>query len=534
MIKITASKLVLLLQTLGALVADYVNNPNKPMRQDLRSLLKVKWSLPGLDEAIRAAMTGGDKLSALYNLGTSLKEVFPEYRNTKEYTTPELNMLKAIRAYLMTDSTNALDYIKKNAGIFKVPALASILSPDVEKQDNRALRKTVQDLVGRDGIHLSLDEAKMIKETDPQKYQEYLGLRREHNNNFKAALTNYVRNTHKNLVDYQDCYKYMYSQGYTHSMIPGFVGKIDDQGRLYTEDGKLINGVPNLTTYNKVVMNDGKDPEEQWVFKAVKPDGESAYFYTQEFARTQSKQKYENVRALNARIKNIRAKWLAKIKDFDETDKDAVCAVVLELLYSFAARVGSAPGRGVATLVAKQARPTSQGINLAYLGKDSIPTKHILRESDPIQKQIIAALTKLLDDKSGNEYIFTYKNGNKLIRVKPSDVNNAFRHFGAPAAVTVHKLRTLRGSFLFEQLMAEDSKRRPPRDEKEAMERYKKMCMEVGKILNHKRAVGTEKESVTGTTASLSYIDGDLQVALWNRWGFRPPKHVEHLAQDEE
>jgi len=59
------------------------------------------------------------------------------------------------------------------------------------------------------------------------------------------------------------------------------------------------------------------------------------------------------------------------------------------------------------------------------------------------------------------------------------------------------------------------------------------MTAKVGELLNHKRGVGTEKESVTGTTAALSYIDGDLQAELWARWGFRPPSFLEKLLRDD-
>jgi hypothetical protein len=250
--------------------------------------------------------------------------------------------------------------------------------------------------------------------------------------------------------------------------------------------------------------------------------------------RGQSKAKYARVRTLLTKIPTIRKRWLQELKAFDIESKQSVAAVVLEILYSFAARVGSQPGRGAGTLVAKQARPTQNGINLLYLGKDSIPTKHVLKDTDPIHKLIIAALNKLLEEKSGNEFIFTYIANGKHRRCTPADVNAAFRAFGAPAELTVHKLRTTRGTSLFLALMEKDAAQRPPKDEKEALARYKKMTEEVGKLLNHKRGVGGSNEKVTGTTAAGSYIDGDAQIDLWERWGFRLPKALEKLVRSEE
>jgi DNA topoisomerase IB len=281
-------------------------------------------------------------------------------------------------------------------------------------------------------------------------------------------------------------------------------------------------------------MKTPKDKDQSWDYKAIKYDGGMAYGYTADFKRTQSKLKYDRVRGLMKKIPTIRKAWLAKVNKFDVEDKNSVAAVVLEILYSFAARVGSAPGRGVGTLIARQASYTQQGINLAYLGKDSIPTKHILKETDPIQKKIVEALRILLEEKKGNEFIFTYEVKGKLRRCSPADVNAAFRAFGAPDELSVHKLRTIRGTGLFLDLMAKDAERRPPKDEKEALARYLKMTEEVGKLLNHKRGVGGSNEKVTGTTAAQSYIDGAAQLDLWSRWDFRPPKVLEKLMRSEE
>jgi len=534
---LTASQLTNLLQILGALVADYIENPKKPMRPELRPYVKtvLQWKdVPSLGEAISTAVKGGDKMSALYDVGQELRASFADFRANAKFTTPELTMLKALASYLVTDSDTALNYVKKNAGVFGSPELAQVFLPEIPKADNNALRKVVKGLVGRDGTHLTLDESKLLKETNPKEYGKYVDLRKAHNAEFKATLANYVRASGKDKVDYQTVYKYMVAQGFTHSMVPGFQGLIDDQGKWYTKGGELIAGVPNLSTYVEVQMNDGRDPEAKWVFKAVKPDGTYAYAYTTNFRRDQSSSKYQHVADLMQKLPEIRAGWLQKLKKFNIEDKMSVCAVVLEILYTFAARIGSAPGRGAGTLLVKNSSETQQGINLAYIGKDSIPTKHIIKASNgPEQALLIKALHQLRAGKTPSMPLYTYKQGNRLIKVSPSDVNKAFHAFGAPAEVTVHKLRTCRGTTLFRQLMEKDSGRRPPSTEKEALQRWKDMTEQVGKLLNHKRGVGTETEKVTGATAALSYIDSSLQLDLWSRWGFRPPVALEKLLMSD-
>lgn len=533
---ITASRLVSLLKILGALVVDYSTNPDAPMSKDLQPLMKSgvsEWKmLPSLQVAIRSAVSGKDKVSALYDLGVEIKTAFLEhFHKTLDFTSDELQMLRAVRSYLMTDSEPALAFIRKKASLFDEPALALAFAPPMPKVNNTELSRVVRTAVGRDGVALSPEEAGILKDTKPALYQKYADLRKAHNSEFKATLMNYVRTQGRKLVDYQAAYAALTKLGFTHSMVPGFTGLIDDEGKWYTKDGELIAGVPNLATYSKVIMNNGRDPDTKFVFYAVKPDGSMQQTYTVQHNTEQSKLKYEHVRELSANLKAIRARWLAKIKKFDVGDIDCVAAVVLEILYTFAARVGSDPGRGVGTLLVKNSSITQNGINLAYLGKDSIPTKHIIKTTDPIQKQIVAALTELLEGKRPSEFIFTHWDGKKWLRCKPSDINAAFRRFGASQDVTVHKLRTFRGTTLFKQLIEEQATKRPPKDEKEALAIYTTMTEKVGKLLNHKRGVGGDNEKVTGTTAAKSYIDADLQISLFRSWGFRVPKSLEKLAQ---
>lgn len=536
--ELTASQLTSLLQILGALVADYISNPKAAMKADLKPYVKAapKWkTLPGLTDAIQAATSGTNKIEALVELGRELKSAFPEFKANNAYTTPELRMLNALRTYLTSDSVSALKFIRENASTFGSPEMAAIFTPPIPKADNQALRKVVKSLVGRDGTHLTRQESEMLKETNPKQYAQYVEHRKAHNAEFKATLSNLIRKSGEDKADYQKVYKQITSMGFTHSMVPGFDGLIDDKGNWYTKDGELIGGVPNLNTYTHVAMNDGKDPEANWVFKAYKVDGEVAYGYTANFRRSQSSAKYEHVADLMRNIGSIQNAWRAKIKKWNPADKLCVSAVVLEILYTYAARIGSAPGRGAGTLLVKNASITQAGVNLAYIGKDSIPTKHIIRKADsPEHALLVKRLLELIGDKKPSMWLYTVNVNGRIARVSPADVNKAFHTFGAPESVTVHKLRTCRGTTLFKQLIDKDAQtRRPPSNEKEALERYKAMTAKVGELLNHKRGVGTEKESVTGTTAALSYIDGDLQAELWARWGFRPPSFLEKLLRDD-
>jgi hypothetical protein len=208
--KLTASQLTNLLQILGALTADYIANPTKPMAKDLVPFVRTRlqWKdLPDLDKAILVSLRGGDKVSALYNLGVQLKAALPLFSNNRDYSTPEIQMLKALRSFLCTDSEVALKYIKKNASVFGSPALAKSFMPDVPTTDSSALRKSVKGLVGRDGTFLTTDEARMLKETNPQAYEKYAELRKTHNESFKGTLAALVRESGKKSIPYVEAYK---------------------------------------------------------------------------------------------------------------------------------------------------------------------------------------------------------------------------------------------------------------------------------------------------------------------------------------
>jgi hypothetical protein len=534
--KLTASQLATLLQVLGTLVLDYIDNPKKPMAPDLKPLAqtKLEWKdLPGLQDAIKTCVSGGDKMQVLYELGAELKDAIPVFHRNRDYSAGEIAMLKALRSYLSTDSETALNFIRKNASLFG-PKLAARFLPPVEKSDHAALARTVKSITGRENSkHLTQEESQFAKETSPKLHDKYVDLRKAHNTEFKALLTQFVRESGSKLVPYQKAYDFAIDNGFTHSLVPGFTGKIDDQGRWYTDGGELITGVPNLSTYTKVVMNDGEDPDAQWEFKAVKRDGAVAYGYTANFKRSQALHKYEKVAGLMQNIDAIRKKWLQPVLHFDITKKDSVAAVVLEILYSFAARVGSDPGRGVGTLLVKNASITTQGVSLLYLGKDSIRTRHHIKSStNAASAAVVEALKLLIEGKTPSSFIFTAEpSEGKFVKVTPADVNAAFHKFGAPAGVSVHKLRTCRATALWFQLMEKDAKRKPPLTEKEALARYKEMTEQVGKLLNHKRGVDSDTETVTGLTAALSYIDAGAQVDLFDRWGFRPPAALEKLLK---
>jgi hypothetical protein len=235
----------------------------------------------------------------------------------------------------------------------------------------------------------------------------------------------------------------------------------------------------------------------------------------------------------------MQRKWFQQVKRFRPDNVSCVAAVILELLFEFSARIGSvgnsAGGKstfGIATLLVKHMMVDAAGnVVLRYRGKDAVPAAHKLMKADPVQKYVIAALMQLMHGKQPNDRLMTVVKGNRLLLVGGGAVNTYFKSLGA-GDVTVHKLRTYRGTTMFGQLM-EKALEKPIKDEAKAMAIYKKMGELVGKQLNHVRR-GANGTKVTGVTALSNYIDPAIQIAFFTQLGFRPPRSLERFMNDEE
>lgn len=377
---ILASPLVSMLEVLYTLIIDYRENGATAATGDVLAQLKrstttaKKWAnfLPDLPVAVQSAISGNGKIEALVSLGTEIKERFQDIRAQEEFTTQELKLLQNIGSYLRTDSPNALATVERFAGVTESPWIARKMKPEVGSQDSAGtqLRKLVKKMVGRDGTFLTLEEAKLASATYPEVYREYLMYSREFNKVWKNALVEFVRQSGQRLVPYADLLAYLDGNGIIYRLPHGFTGLVDDQGRFYTRDGELINGVPSATTSPEVKMNPKYGPESPWVFQALKSNGAApTYFYTEAFSKAQARQKFAAVKAVEDKLPKARARWFQNVKNFDPTDTTSVASVILELLWQFAARIGSPnnPTFGISTLQMKHIHPRPNEIGRAHV-----------------------------------------------------------------------------------------------------------------------------------------------------------------------
>ena len=536
--RITASQLQSLLSVLYVLIVDYRKNGVKAADTSTRAQLQTqmanakRWSrvLPELPHAVASAISGGDKLQHLVLLGHEIKEQYQAIHKNTDFSSEELDALKSAGMYLRTDSEGAMAKLMRLASLSNNPWVTQQLRPTKLNQGSAetALMKVVRQLSGRKDNALTMEEAEVARSTYPELYKEYLALRRVFNQSWKNAMTDYIRSTGQKLVPYQDVLDHLNRSGVKYSLIKGFTGLIDDRGRLYTNQGDLIAGVPAAVNFPTVVMN--KDyPKTQWVFQSRRPDGGPGQnFYTEKFRQAQSKKKFSNVEKLSEKMPSIRRKWFVAVKNFDKEDPRCVASLILELLYMFSARVGT-PGNttyGIGTLLVKHIIPQANGnLLIRYKGKDGILHKHILLNSDPEMKASINAIIELIDGKDITDKVFSI--GRRP--VGPNMANALFKQLSGMPDITVHKIRTFRGTALFKELMSTTMPKLQKKrnlTERQAMEVFKAMAEKVGKMLNHIRR-GNSGNKVTGATAIGSYIDHAASASFFEALGFRPPRVLE-------
>src|ERR1700737_1785279 len=247
--------------------------PNEQTTLELTSLAKEVlpvWSaaIPDLRSILIDIVRGKKKEEAYQKLGLIIKTILPEGRRDFQIPSEDLNKLTALGIYFRTQSNAALSKIIKNASITKNSWIVQSLAPTVGSQHEtkRALNALIKSLVGHEGTALTIDEANTIKSTKPDAYKAYLALRKAFNQSWRDALVSFIRKSGEKTIPYEDALEYLHLNGIEHLMPKGFTGRIDDLSRFYTDDNKLIEGVPNAITFPSVKMNHEYGMDGDWVF----------------------------------------------------------------------------------------------------------------------------------------------------------------------------------------------------------------------------------------------------------------------------
>jgi hypothetical protein len=447
-----------------------------------------------------------------------------------------VDMLTAASIYLMSRNQNKLASLTRLVTDLDEPNLAQafVVGPQDQKSFVKPLQKIVKVFTGRNDAVLTAEESKALKAKKPELHAEYLRLRKEFNLAWRTELRNYVFESGKKAIDYKKAVAYLEGRGMKHTLPVGFEGLIDGNGKIYTSAGKMIKTMPGPGF--SVKMNPDYDPklDDQYVFTTVSAEGTGGqHVYTVAYSKAKTEQKFEKVHKLMASIEAIRKKWLPFVKKSDKSPQ-CVASTMLEIVYQYSARIGSVGNStggketfGLSTLLVKNLKLSGNKAVLAYPGKDAVPQKHVIDGSSALSKVLVSNLSKLADGKDAKEALFTYVFNDKEQRMSAGSVNKWFTKLGAPKDVTVHKMRHVKGTQIFEALLEEHKDKifnpDKPLTQANADAVFKKLATAVGAQLGHVRGMGTGAK-VTPSTAIQNYIDPGLMVSFYVRQGLRPPK----------
>jgi hypothetical protein len=455
-----------------------------------------------------------------------------------------LDMFKATTAYLVNYGEPALKKVRQLAPQLGEPAITKNFISETKSQSDftKPISVIVKKLTGKPGVALSQEQVLQLKEKAPELHKEYLRLRKGFHSTWTDAVRNFVFESKKPTVPYAAVLKMLKDNKMEHTLPPDFVGRIDANGKLYTVTDKLINGVPGPGF--GVVMNPNYDAKTDngAVFTTVNPEGKiSQYVYTVDYRKKANKQKFEKVAQLDKIIDDVHTKIVKSMRLMNDTPQ-CVAATVLEILYSFTARIGSAGNKadgkdtfGISTLRVNQTKFGPGQVLINYLGKGGVRHKHLIVASEgPEAKLMYLNLKRLVAGKEPKDPVFTAVRNGRTVLCDQGMVNNWFRKFGAPAGVTVHKLRHVQGNKAFRQLLEENNDkifgRKKPLTQAEADKMLLALATKVGAMLGHVRGVG-KQEKATGATAIANYIDPGLMINYYERLNLRIPKFLTKVTK---
>lgn len=471
------------------------------------------------------------------------------YRNIEKdvsISADQLQMLKDSIIWFNSASPSALTRIRKNMN--KVGLSSELMEEfrqDTESQEPyvKAIKPVVKKLTGKEGTKIPLELLKEIREKAPEAlYKRYLDLRKTINSIYKNELLNLVRDNNGKPIDVDKARKALEKKKMIHNLPQGFEGLIGEDGQLYTKEGKRIDGVPQYP----VRMNPNYDPKSDNgnVFTVILPTTDAAgknnvqHFYTTEYRRNKTSQKFETVNVLIKNKDKYRKHWLQDMRS--KNDDVRIPSTIVELSFLTCARIGT-PGnatkggrtQGLTTLDAGNVKKRSSSRVLDYIGKDGVHQRHVIAPITTENRLIVNLLDELVEGKQRKDLLFE-KDGK---RYTAAVVRQYFKRVTG-LDVGMHKIRTLRGTVLAQDILENLSQKLSSKKElnQTLVDReFKAAITKVGELLGHVRGVGSDQK-VTWATASQSYIDPEVQQAFYARFadkGVRLPSFLrKKLKQD--
>lgn len=483
--------------------------------------------------------------SKVRELRAGIRDEVKADRRKFEYQT--IDFLKCTTAYLINNGEPALRKLRKLVNETGDKTMMKALVPEAKSQKDfiKPLGHIVQAVGKRKGTMLTKEESLKLKKKDIGVWKEYNRLRKQYNLVWRDEMATLVTKSGKKAIPYKDLYNYLTSKKIDNPLTPGFTGLIDANGKIYTTEGKVINGaIPPKDTGYTLKMNEKYDPKEDngAVFMTYKPDGEiSQHIYTVQWRQSKNTVKFQKVRELMTKIDKIQKSWLPFVKRHDFS-RACVGSTILQIMWSFGARVGNKDNAtvtergtvstfGISTLEGRHVKISGNTVTLRYPGKDAVVQVHVINGgASMVAKYMAANLIMFAKGKGPKERIFQYeREDGSMHPITSQELNGMFRKLGSPT--TAHKIRHVRGTELFMSLVEENEKHMKPGEmsQAEGDALFKSIATQVGALLGHVRGIG-KQQKVTAATAIQNYIDPSSMVQFYASLQLKPPRIVEKLA----
>lgn len=372
-------------------------------------------------------------------------------------------------------------------------------------------------------------ELAKLRQDNPEEYKKLNAAKKIIKETFINAVKVFIRNNQP-LSDYDKVISYLKTNNIQHHLPIGFKGYIDEFCNLYTNKKAKLSSTP----YNCVVkMNPSYDSakDDTYVCSArSKKAKNDTFIYTESYKAASRTKKFKVVRDLKKTINSLRKQWLncldTKNKHFQE-------AIILELIYQTQARIGNKNNAtidkstqkarktyGISTITEQHFYFVGNDLHFKYPGKAAFKgdithyQEHIVQ---PISDELIFIIEWFKNlNLAENQQVFT---------VTDAKVRSFLKSLNPPEGVTIHKLRTLKGTVMMQERIKNHPFIGTKNTTAKVSKWLKQEALEVGKQLGHMSG-----EKYTATTAIAHYIDPVTMLKLYREAKVIPPKPMLRLV----
>lgn len=481
---------------------------------------------------------------AVQELGRIMTEKKSDFDGDNSITKLQFSMLKDLAAHFRFSSesqvVNSWKRLRKESKHLQNATLTStFVRPDEHKviidmkevkPAANTMRTIYKKFTGTEGSHLNIYQVKKLKETDPKTFEKYSKASKVITAQIKKERERFVRTSGKLLVPIDDLIKHLDSLGVPNNLPRGFIGgQIDEAGKMYTAEGRMLNGIPS----GPVRMNPDYNPDTNntYVCKSTDPawEGRKPEFRTLEFIKEKAKQRFSRVGQFLENEKEQRAAWL---KDLMANPKDKlgkrkqVYAAMVELIHATCSRIGGKENKtagettyGMSTLLVKHLSVTKTMISYDYTGKKGAQQGAHYKVSDPVSKKIYSVLSELVADKKPEDRVWVV-NGKEMNRAA---VNAYLKSIGIP--LSIHMFRNAAGTKMAKQILAKSPFKKADKPKQGEVEKwFKDAALEIGAMLHHKSG-----DKIVSSTSIASYIDQDVIKSFFESLGLRKPSFLKKV-----